>query len=198
MSRNRNLHKWANVKSMRTYQFSDGNKIQKKNLHCNFWASHITVVYKTHITGNRLQLKSKMLDVVKETERAIITLSAQETPSKGCVKAARHWLLTAGNVVSIGSQTNKVLFIDVTLEGAQTVGLVDIPQLQLTVCWPENQQWKCVICKKDWGCLPRGLVKSALNSRVMHPERHLAKYIFSSYIIHLQLNVVEYTALCSH
>lgn len=44
-------------------------------------------------------------------------------------------MLTTGNIVSIGCQAHKVLFIDVTLEGAQAVGFIDIPQLQLTVCW---------------------------------------------------------------
>lgn len=42
-------------------------------------------------------------------------------------------MLTTGNVVSIGGQAHKVLLIDVTLEGAQAVRFVDIPQLQLTV-----------------------------------------------------------------
>lgn len=45
-------------------------------------------------------------------------------------------LLTAGNIVSVGRQAHKVFLIDVTLEGAQTVRLVDIPQLQLAVSRP--------------------------------------------------------------
>ena len=43
-------------------------------------------------------------------------------------------MLTTGNIVSIGGQAYEILLIDVTLEGAQAVRLVDVPQLQLTVC----------------------------------------------------------------
>lgn len=50
--------------------------------------------------------------------------------------------LTTGNVVSVGSQTNKVLLVDVTLKGAQAVWFVDVPQLQLTVCRTENEEMR--------------------------------------------------------
>lgn len=43
-------------------------------------------------------------------------------------------VLTTGNIVSIGSQAYKVLLVDVTLEGAEAVRFVHVPQLQLTVC----------------------------------------------------------------
>lgn len=60
--------------------------------------------------------------------------------------------LTAGNVVSIGSQTHKVLLIDVTLKGAQAVRFVDVPQLQLTVRRTENsKRWKGVMRHKTAG-----------------------------------------------
>lgn len=50
-------------------------------------------------------------------------------------------LLTTGNVVSVGRQPYKILLIDVALEGAQAVRFPYVPQLQLTVCWPENNTW---------------------------------------------------------
>lgn len=43
-------------------------------------------------------------------------------------------LLTTGNVVSIRRQPYKILLVDVTLEGAQTVRFPYVPELQLTVC----------------------------------------------------------------
>ena len=49
-------------------------------------------------------------------------------------KAKEEGTLTTGNVISIGSQSNKVLFVDVSFESAQTVRFTDIPELQLTVC----------------------------------------------------------------
>lgn len=42
-------------------------------------------------------------------------------------------LLTTGNVVSIRRQPYKILLVDVTLEGAQTVRFPYVPELQLTV-----------------------------------------------------------------
>lgn len=48
--------------------------------------------------------------------------------------------LTTGNIISIRSQTHKVLLVDVTLEGTQTVRFADVPQLELTVRRPDNQE----------------------------------------------------------
>lgn len=42
--------------------------------------------------------------------------------------------LTTCYIVSIRCQTHKVLLIDVAFEGAEAMGLVHVPEFELTVC----------------------------------------------------------------
>lgn len=46
-------------------------------------------------------------------------------------------MLTTCDIVSIGSKAHEILFIDVALEGTETVRLPHIPQLELAVCGAE-------------------------------------------------------------
>jgi len=103
-------------------------------------------------------------------------------------------LLTTGNVVSVGRQPYKILLIDVALEGAQAVRFPHVPQLQLAVCWPENNTWsynaavwqvilawstapKHPTCSVDVGSLS-ALAEIYPTFNHLQPSLSLGKYLF--------------------